>query len=72
MCIRDRLGVDLSFVRQEDLDLIKEYTVDWIGDNIYARKLVKPYEFGETQMVVNNDPRQSQALEGVTDVYKRQ
>ena len=61
-----KLGVDLSFVRQEDLDLIKEYTVDWIGDNIYARKLVKPYEFGETQMVVNNDPRQSQALEGVT------
>ena len=61
-----KLGVDLSFVHQEDLKLINKYRVDWIGDNIYARKLVKPYEYGETKMVVNNDPKNCKDLEGVT------
>lgn len=64
--ILEGLGVNLDFVRDDDLRLIKDNTVDFIGDNVYARKLVKPYESGENGMTVNNDPHNCSQLEGVT------
>lgn len=45
---------DLSYILPEDLKVIKENTVDFIGLNYYARALVKPYMQGETVLVVNN------------------
>lgn len=41
-------GHDLSFVKQEDLKILSENTVDFLGQNCYTRTLVKPYESGET------------------------
>ncbi len=45
---------DISFIKAEDLAIIKENTVDFIGLNYYARTLVKPYTGGETQLVFNH------------------
>lgn len=45
---------DISFIKSEDLKVIKENTVDFLGLNYYARTLVKPYTTGETTFVVNN------------------
>lgn len=45
---------DLSFIKSEDLHVIKENTVDYLGLNYYSRTLVKPYTSGETILVVNN------------------
>lgn len=47
-------GIDLSFMKQEDLAIMKENTVDFLGQNAYSRLLVKPYEKGETSATVNN------------------
>lgn len=47
-------GYDLSFILEEELKIIKENTVDYLGLNYYARTLVKPYEKGETTLIVNN------------------
>lgn len=51
--VRSR-GIDLSFMKQEDLDIMKENTVDFLGQNIYSRLLVKPNESGVTAFTVNN------------------
>ncbi|GAA0078839.1 glycoside hydrolase family 1 protein [Clostridium sp. CTA-5] len=45
---------DLSYITAEDMKVIKENTVDFIGLNYYARALVKPYTEGETTLIVNN------------------
>lgn len=45
---------DLSMMRPEDLELMKEYTVDFLGLNYYARVMVAPYKTGETTLIVNN------------------
>lgn len=45
---------DLSFIQEDELILIKENTVDFLGLNYYARTLVKPYTGGETTLIVNN------------------
>lgn len=45
---------DLSFIQPEQLRLMKENTVDFLGLNYYSRTLVKPYTEGETCFVVNN------------------
>ena len=45
---------DLSYITSDDLKIIKENTVDFIGLNYYARVLVKPYTKGETTLIVNN------------------
>lgn len=45
---------DISFILAEDLKVMKENTVDFLGLNYYARTLVKPYTTGETTFVVNN------------------
>lgn len=45
---------DLSMMVPEDLEIIKNNTVDFLGLNYYARAVVKPYESGETTLIVNN------------------
>ena len=45
---------DLSYITPDDLNIIKENTVDFIGLNYYARVLIKPYTQGETTLIVNN------------------
>lgn len=45
---------DLSMILPEDLEIIKNNTVDFLGLNYYARAVVKPYETGETTLIVNN------------------
>lgn len=47
-------GIDLSFVKEEDLEIIRRNTVDFLGQNIYSRQLVKPNESGVTAFTVNN------------------
>lgn len=50
-------GVDISFVLEEDKNIMRENTVDFLGLNYYARALVKPYTTGETELIVNNTGR---------------
>ena len=45
---------DLSIMLPEDLEIIKNNTVDFLGLHYYARAVVKPYETGETTLIVNN------------------
>jgi len=45
---------DLSFMNEEDMAVIRRYTVDFLGLNYYARAVIKPYESGETTLIVNN------------------
>ena len=45
---------DLSFIRENQLETIRENTVDFLGLNYYSHTLVKPYTEGETSFVVNN------------------
>ncbi len=45
---------DLSFIKDEELRIIRENTVDFLGLNYYSHMLVKPYTEGETSLVVNN------------------
>ena len=47
-------GIDLSFMKAEDQALIRENTIDFLGQNAYSRLLVKPYVSGETCATVNN------------------
>lgn len=44
----EEAGIDLSFVKAEDLKLLSENTIDFLGQNCYTRTLVKPYVSGET------------------------
>lgn len=57
-------GIDLSFVKQGDLNIIAENTIDFIGQNCYTRTLVKPYEEGETNYYPNNVGEGQKRLEG--------
>ena len=45
---------DLSFIRDDQLKVIRENTVDFLGLNYYSHTLVKPYTEGETSFTVNN------------------
>lgn len=45
---------DLSFIKSEELEVIKNNTVDFVGLNYYARALVKEYTEGETVLRINN------------------
>lgn len=45
---------DLSMMLPEDLEIIRKFTVDFLGLNYYARVMIKPYETGETTLIVNN------------------
>lgn len=55
---------DISFMLTEQLEIIKKYTVDYLGLNYYARSLVKPYTSGETQLMFNHSgiPGESKIL----------
>lgn len=59
-------GINLEFVKQEDLEIIKENTVDFLGQNCYTRSLVRPYvdEDGETNYYTNNKGSEQKQLEG--------
>lgn len=58
-------GIDLSFYQKEDEAIFMEGTVDYLGINLYSRSLVKPYESGETSLVLNNQGAKSNAVEKV-------
>ncbi|HIY57218.1 MAG TPA: glycoside hydrolase family 1 protein [Candidatus Tetragenococcus pullicola] len=47
-------GIDLSFIQENDSQIFKENTVDFIGLNYYARVIIAPYKEGETVLSVNN------------------
>ncbi|MEE3409428.1 MAG: glycoside hydrolase family 1 protein, partial [Erysipelotrichaceae bacterium] len=47
-------GYDLSFAKEEELQIIRENTVDFIGINYYSPMYVKPYTEGETLVKTNN------------------
>ena len=49
---------DLSMIKPAQLQIIKDYTVDFLGLNYYSRTLVKPYTEGETTFIVNNSGNQ--------------
>ncbi|MBQ2231911.1 MAG: glycoside hydrolase family 1 protein [Erysipelotrichaceae bacterium] len=53
LCVLSK-DFDISFIRDEQLKIIKENTVDFLGLNYYSHILVKPYTEGETSLVVNN------------------
>lgn len=56
-------GIDLSFMKEEDKETIKNGTVDFIGLNLYTRHLVKPYTSGDSNVSFNNKGKDSTALE---------
>lgn len=56
-------GIDLSFVKEEDLKIISENTIDFLGQNCYTRTLVKPYTEGETNYFPNNKGRAQKTIE---------
>lgn len=62
----EKMNINLSFVKSEDLNVLRHNTVDFIGDNVYNRSVVKPYESGETGKTVNNDPKHCRNIEGTT------
>ena len=47
-------GFDLSIAQPEELQLIKNNTVQFLGMNYYSPQFVKPYTGGETDVKVNN------------------
>ena len=49
-----REGYDVEFPEAEDLELIKENTVDFIGLNYYSPQYVTAYKGGETVLKYNN------------------
>jgi len=59
-------GIDTSFVKQEDLDLLATTHVDFLGQNCYTRTLARPYreEDGETNYYPNNVGTAQKRLEG--------
>lgn len=57
-------GIDLSFVRDDDLEIIRDNTVDFLGQNCYTRAVVKPYESGETNYYPNNQGAGQKTVEG--------
>lgn len=59
-------GIDTSFVKQEDLDLLATTHIDFLGQNCYTRTLARPYreEDGETNYYPNNVGAGQTRLEG--------
>lgn len=52
---------DISFMKADELKIIKENTVDFIGLNYYSRTLVKPYTEGETQLTFNHSGKKGES-----------
>lgn len=61
-------NIDLSFVRSDELEVIKHNTIDFLGQNAYCRNVVKPYTKGKTTVTVNNSgegsAREGKIIEG--------
>ena len=59
-------GIDLSFVKKEDLELLSETRIDFLGQNCYTRALARPWkeEDGETNYYPNNGGSSQKTLEG--------
>lgn len=59
-------GIDLSYIKQEDLDLLSTTSIDFLGQNCYTRTLARPYlpEDGETNYYPNNVGTEQKRLEG--------
>ena len=49
-----RADYDISYMREEDREIFRQGTVDFLGINAYYRILVKPYTQGETCFKKNN------------------
>ncbi|MBY7141975.1 glycoside hydrolase family 1 protein [Virgibacillus sp. NKC19-3] len=56
---------DLSFMKEEDFEEIKQNTVDFVGLNYYARALIKPYTSGETILRINNKGKEAKGTSKV-------
>ncbi|MBC8929987.1 glycoside hydrolase family 1 protein, partial [Escherichia coli] len=52
---------DISFMKTDELQTIKQNTVDFIGLNYYSRTLVKPYPGGETQLQFNHSGKKGES-----------
>lgn len=50
---------DLSFIRPEHEQILKDGIVDFVGINYYSRALIKPYTGGETILKVNNKGKEA-------------
>ena len=63
-----KLGLDLSYMHEEEIALFKDNTIDFLGQNAYCRNVVKPYTTGETYVQVNNkgsgDKKESKIIKG--------
>lgn len=47
-------AMDISFIKSEDMKLIKENRVDFIGVNYYSRYIVQAYNDDKTELLANN------------------
>lgn len=47
-------GYDLSYMKKEDKEILRNGTVDYLGVNAYNRYIVEPPEDGTTNLNVNN------------------
>jgi beta-glucosidase len=56
---------DLSYMKEEDFNIIRENTVDFIGLNYYARALIKPYTSGESIFRINNEGKKAKGTSKV-------
>ena len=56
-------GINLDFVNENDLKIVSENTVDFLGQNCYTRTLVKPYAEGETNYYPNNKGKYQKTIE---------
>lgn len=52
---------DISFMKADELRVIKENTVDFLGLNYYSRTLVKPYTSGETELRFNHSGKKGES-----------
>ena len=55
-------NVDLSYILPGDREIFQAGTVDFLGVNLYARILVKPYTGGESTWNKAKDPKNYRAL----------
>ncbi|MFV0255003.1 MAG: glycoside hydrolase family 1 protein, partial [Erysipelotrichaceae bacterium] len=65
------LKYDVSFMKNEELAVIKENTIDFIGLNYYARSLVKPYTNGETQLIFNHTGKKGESKVVIKDWFEQ-
>lgn len=52
-------------MKEEDFNIIRENTVDFIGLNYYARALIKPYTSGESIFRINNEGKKAKGTSKV-------